>query len=430
MKTLLAILTYLSTLLGVVPFVRPQDRATKALLWLPKLLAGALSPILGIVGALGSILGLARRDWKLMGAGILSAGLAARFLQDLPGADEQFDAAFGPCWERRMPGARRSWSAGSRWSSAARLPGKVEFKRNVLFGSNPRSGEPLLADLWQPPSGTPRTGLGAIYAHGSGWRVGDKDMFTRYFFGRLAAQGHVVLDIAYTLWPQADIATMVSEVNQAILWMKQNGAAYGVDPEHIVAMGGSAGAHLALLAAYAPDQPAFRLFDGAGDTSVRGVVAFYPPVDLLVIQEQVDRDIPSTYRPVDKAANAVMNWMFALQGQDAAQEARPEIRFRDMMADMLGGQPEEIPEIFRQLSPIQYVGPHCPPTLLLQGSDDVFDLAPGVHCLQRALQEAGVPVVAVEFPHVEHGFDLILPRVSPTAQAAIYGVERFLALLV
>jgi acetyl esterase/lipase len=430
MKTVLAFLTWLSVLLSVLPLVHPRDRAVKALLWLPKLLAGALSPILAIIGSLGAVLGLARRDWKLAGAGILGAGLAARFVQDVPNSNEQFDAAFGPCWEARVPLSLRSRSSRSRWLFSATLLGKVEFERNVVFGRNVRSGGPLLADLWQPPSGMPRSGLGAVYAHGSGWRVGDKDMFTRNFFQRLAAQGHVILDIAYTLWPGADMPTMVCEVNQAILWMKEHGAALGVDPERIVAMGGSAGAHLALLAAYAPDQPAFRPYEGAADTSVRGVVAFYPPVDLLVIQQQVHQDVPSVYRPVDRAANRLMNWMFALQGQDAAQEVRPEIRFRDMMCQMLGGEPDEIPETYRQLSPIQYVGAHCPPTLLLQGSDDVFDLAPDVRRLERALKEAGVPVVAVEFPHTEHGFDLILPQVSPAARAALCDVDRFLALLV
>jgi len=81
---------------------------------------------------------------------------------------------------------------------------------------------------------------GVIYAHGSGWRVGDKDMLTRHFFPRLAGQGHLVLDIAYTLRPEADIPTMVSEVNQAILWLKNNSSILGLDPEGIVLMGGSA----------------------------------------------------------------------------------------------------------------------------------------------------------------------------------------------
>jgi len=48
---------YLSALLSIVPFVKPKDRSAATLLWLPKLMAGALSPILGIVGGVGAVLG-------------------------------------------------------------------------------------------------------------------------------------------------------------------------------------------------------------------------------------------------------------------------------------------------------------------------------------------------------------------------------------
>lgn len=49
--------------------------------------------------------------------------------------------------------------------------------------------------------------------------------------------------------------------------------------------------------------------------------------------------------------------------------------------------------------------------------------------LARKLEDAGVPVVLVEYPQTEHAFDLILPEISPVAQAALYEVERFLALV-
>ncbi len=45
------------------------------------------------------------------------------------------------------------------------------------------------------------------------------------------------------------------------------------------------------------------------------------------------------------------------------------------------------------------------------------------------LVAAGVPAVNIVFPHAEHAFDLVLPRWSPAAQAALYYEERFLALM-
>lgn len=431
MKTFLTILTFYYALLSIVPFLRSKDRSVRILLWVPKLFAGALSPIIGIVCGLGAILGLTRRNWKLAGAGILGAGLAAKFVADIPASQDQFETVFGPDWQERIPTSIQPFLLPRRWSLLTKAPGDIEFQRNVVIGKSPRTGKLLLADLWQPEPGTPRTSLGVIYAHGSGWRVGDKDLGTRTFFKRLAGQGHVVLDIAYTLWPQAKIPTMVTEVNQAVLWMKENGAAYGVNPECIVLMGGSAGGHLALMAAYTPNHPAFQPSADAGDTSVRGVVAFYPAVDFLSILSQAKENLESSNSLIDNAANTMLARIFMLHTEDlVGDDNRIMDPLERHLAEMVGGDPDEILETCRLLSPIQHVDKQCPPTLLLQGSDDCLVLTQDVRRLQRELQTADVPVVMVEFPHTEHAFDLLLPQISPVAQAATYDVERFLALLV
>ena len=126
-----------------------------------------------------------------------------------------------------------------------------------------------------------------IYLHGGAWRYGTKDMRTRTFFRRLTAQGHVVLDLAYRLAPLASVPEMASDVKQGIIWLKEHASEYGVEPDKVVLMGGSAGGHLALLAAYTPDHPAFQPDDLEKDTSVRAVVAFYPPTDLGALERGI-----------------------------------------------------------------------------------------------------------------------------------------------
>ena len=444
---------YVSALLSIVPFLKPEDRSIAALLWLPKLLAGALSTIVGITGGVGAVVGLIRRDWKLAGAGFLGAGLAARFLREIPAPEGPFEAAFGADWADRVPdalrlpateqvpaieqvpatkqvpAAQRAQRRARRWSLPAGAPGDAQLQRDVVYGQSPASGRALLADLWQPPAGTPRTGLGVIYVHGGAWRIGDKDMGTRTFFRRLAGLGHTILDISYTLWPEADLPTMVTEVKQAIVWLKENGPAHGVDGERIVLMGGSAGGHLALLAAYTPDHPAFQPAPDAGDTSVHGVVAYYPAVDFLTMPIQGGPRQPASHGVFDKVADAMMERLFRLYAEDVEARVGGAIRFDNFAAALLGGRADEIPDTYRLLSPIYHVGAHCPPTLLLQGSDDVFGLTPGVRRLHKVLEEAAIPTVLVEYPHSDHGFDLILPQVSPLAKAATLDVARFLALL-
>jgi acetyl esterase/lipase len=96
---------------------------------------------------------------------------------------------------------------------------------------------------------------------------------------------------------------------------------------------------------------------------------------------------------------------------------------------LLGGLPEELPDMAALMSPVTHVGPHCPPTLLLQGLHDHITPVDDVRVLFQVLRDHGVPVVYHEFPQVEHAFDLCAPRVSPPAQAALHDVERFLALM-
>jgi hypothetical protein len=40
-----------------------------------------------------------------------------------------------------------------------------------------------------------------------------------------------------------------------------------------------------------------------------------------------------------------------------------------------------------------------------------------------------VLVINLVLPHGEHGFDLVLPRISPAAQSSLYELDRFLALM-
>ena len=76
-----------------------------------------------------------------------------------------------------------------------------------------------------------------------------------------------------------------------------------------------------------------------------------------------------------------------------------------------------------------HVDADCPPTLLLQGGHDSIVSAADVRALADRLRAVDVPVVHVEYPQAAHAFDLVLPQISPSAQAALYEVDRFLAVL-
>ena len=86
------------------------------------------------------------------------------------------------------------------------------------------------------------------------FNTGDEGTFhgvkSHHFFKHLAWQGHVIIDVAYSLAPAVDIFGMMGDVKRAIVWTKQHSDELKVHNDQVVVMGGSAGGHLALLAAY------------------------------------------------------------------------------------------------------------------------------------------------------------------------------------
>jgi acetyl esterase/lipase len=87
---------------------------------------------------------------------------------------------------------------------------------------------------------------------------------------------------------------------------------------------------------------------------------------------------------------------------------------------LVGGRPDAVPERYARLSPLEHVHAGCPPTLLVHGTHDTMAPVTATQRLQQRLASSGVPVTALYLPHTDHGFDLVLPRWSPAARAALH----------
>jgi acetyl esterase/lipase len=108
------------------------------------------------------------------------------------------------------------------------------------------------------------------------------------------------------------------------------------------------------------------------------------------------------------------------------EEKVPHIGRLDVL---LGGSPEEVPDMYQMADPTNHVKPDSPPTLLFQGTRDVLCPVKPTRTLYDRLVDCDVPAIKVEYPWTEHGFDLLLPQFCPPAQSALYDVDRFLAVL-
>ncbi len=394
-------------------------------LWPLKILAGSLAAFVVAVGAAGALAGLWLRAPLAVLAGAAGAALAAHYIRRVKGYHGQVEkmlwvvpqGGVAPC---RIVGGRKQ----ARW------------ERDVPFWTLAEGDRPLLCDIWQPPPGVPPSGVAVVYFHSSAWHLAGKDVWTRPLFRRLAGSGHVVMDVGYRLCPEADLCGMLGDARRAIAWMKASAARYGVDPRRVVAAGASAGGHLALLAAYTPGHPELTPEELRGvDTSVRAVVSFYGLADMRAYYDHVGAILPAG-RILGRLAAGPLS-----QAVGVAARLLPGLPFAEqtwklgsmsncgIMANLLGGSPDEVPAMYDLASPIAHAGPHCPPTLLIQGEHDAAIPPAATRALYRKLVAAGVPVAALLLPQTDHLFDLVLPQVSPAARVALAELDRFLALV-
>jgi arylformamidase len=112
-----------------------------------------------------------------------------------------------------------------------------------------------------------------VFVHGGGWSKGDKRNATGAAkIKHFRAAGYAFASINYPLVPQATVEQQAGDVANAIAYLRGKASTLGIDPNRIVLMGHSAGAHLAALVGTDPfylQKAGLRLSD------VRGVV----PID-------------------------------------------------------------------------------------------------------------------------------------------------------
>jgi acetyl esterase/lipase len=114
------------------------------------------------------------------------------------------------------------------------------------------------------------------------------------------------------------------------------------------------------------------------------------------------------------------------------ETGEPYVDPGDWLESLLGGSPYEMPERYKIASPSTHIGPHCPPTLFLQGNHDFTRILPSIQQVYERLKGAGVPCALVILDHTEHAFDAPIvnfPVLAPATQAALYTMERFLTAL-
>ncbi len=177
------------------------------------------------------------------------------------------------------------WAAESAAFRAERT-GRLDLR----YG--PTAGQTL--DLF-PAAAEPAPLIAFI--HGGYWQALDKSDFS-YLGAALLDQGIAYASLNYDLAPDARIGEMVSQIRRAFTWLQAEAPALGVDPQRILALGHSAGGHLAAMALATDWQAHFGLAKPAlaAAGSISGIYDLEPM--RLCYQQPVLQIDPDTVRDI------------------------------------------------------------------------------------------------------------------------------------
>lgn len=189
-----------------------------------------------------------------------------------------------------------------------------------------------------------------LFIHGGGWSKGKRSDYLPYLVD-FARKGYVTVTVSYRLSKVAHFPAAVEDVKCAVKWIRKNASQYGINPDKIAVIGGSAGGHLALMLAYSDDDEFSEECPDHVSSRVNAVVDLYGPVDLTTPYAQ----------------------------------KRPE------STSFLGQIYDQDPGIFKDASPRFYISHDDPPTLIFHGTIDSLVPVSQSDSLHSWLDNAGVP---------------------------------------
>jgi acetyl esterase/lipase len=248
----------------------------------------------------------------------------------------------------------------------------VRVERDIAYSDH---GRRTMLDVYAPADVTELHDAPVLLqVHGGAWTIGRKEQQGQPLMYEMAARGWVCVAINYRLAPRDPFPAQVIDVKRAIAWVKDNIASYGGDPDYVAITGGSAGGHLAALAALTPNDPAYQPGFADADTSVQLAVPHYGVYDM--------------------AGSTGLASAVAMRDGFLA----PKVFLRTWDSD---------PDAFEAASPILRITPDAPDFFVLHGDNDTLvDVNQARLFVERLREVSRNSVSYAEFPGTQHAYEI------------------------
>lgn len=241
------------------------------------------------------------------------------------------------------------------------VPDDLELIKDIEYKNV--EGQSLKLDFIKPRNTTGPLPL-AVMIHGGGWRKGNRaDMMPIMI--DLANHGYATATVSYRL--KELYPNCVEDIADVVDWFYSHGEEFGYDPDRIALVGASAGAHLAMIAAYGWKDKTGRADTVDHNHRIKAVINIFGAVDLTTEFGQNE----------------------------------------SLVQAFMGGTYEKAPAMWKEASPINYIDKEAPPTLTLHGTSDELVPVEQADQLKHKLDSLGVLCVDYRYPLWPHAMIMV-----------------------
>jgi acetyl esterase/lipase len=208
---------------------------------------------------------------------------------------------------------------------------------DVVYGR--KFGVALTLDVLQPAK---PNGYGIVYMVSGGWRS-SHEAISATAYAPFLERGYTIFAVCHGCQPKFQIPEIFQDINRAVRFVRHNAAKWHVNPDKLGVSGGSAGGHLSLTLGTMGGPGLADAKDPIDreSSAVQAVACFYPPTDFLNyggagedgVGEGLLKDLKAAFGPESETA-----------------EGRQKLG--------------------KQISPIYFITPKMPPTLIIHGDAD------------------------------------------------------------
>ena len=265
---------------------------------------------------------------------------------------------------------------------------KITRQSDVVYDQ--RDGLAFVFDVITPEK---QNGAAILNVVSGGWVSRAASTMSTESFRHYTDKGYTVFVVTHCSQPRYTVPEIMSEVQQAIRFIRFNAGKYGIDPNRLGVTGASAGGHLSVSAAVfgeeAKSEKEYRKLHQTPkknqvdpvelvSSKVQAVACYYPPTNFV---NYMSRD--SNWFDFPKVRNVSVNGSFV-----ATPDSSKECQNR----------------VLKSISPYFFISEKTPPILIIHGTaDELVPFSQSVSLMSK-LKEYHVPCELVPREGKKHGW--------------------------